>query len=71
MNTVLGVAHHIYCRDTGCFDGDDIDSPELREAVIRLVIAELAAVRDSVAPYAKSKHRIAAWKAELPLVEGE
>jgi len=37
---LLRAAHHAYCHDTGCFDGDDISQPELKATITE----ELAAV---------------------------
>lgn len=31
--TLMRVAHHAYCHDTGCFDGDDISQPEIAAAI--------------------------------------
>lgn len=31
---LMGAAHHAYCHDTGCFDGDEISQPEFRAAAI-------------------------------------
>jgi len=39
VSAVITAAHRAYCRDTGCFDGDDISHPGLAQA-IRLSNAE-------------------------------
>src|SRR3990167_2435639 len=37
VTKVLHTAHRAYCRDTGCFDGDDISQPEVEAAVIEAI----------------------------------
>ena len=33
VSAVITAAHRAYCRDTGCFDGDDISHPGLAQAI--------------------------------------
>ena len=42
VGPILAAAHHAYCHDTGCFDGDDISQPQI-EAAAMLVVAEARA----------------------------
>lgn len=45
---ILAAAHHAYCHDTGCFDGDDISQPEIEVAAMLVVADEVAtALRDA------------------------
>ena len=41
---LMRAIHHTYCKDTGCFDGDDISNPEIEAAINayrKIVVAEV------------------------------
>ena len=44
VGPILAAAHHAYCHDTGCFDGDDISQPQIEAAAMLVVAQEVAKV---------------------------
>ncbi len=44
---LLRAAHHYHCKDTGCFDGDDIAQPEVLKAIREFSAKLLAAPKPS------------------------
>jgi len=67
---VLRAAHHYHCRDTGCFDGDDISHPELLEEIRHYGAGERAAAYQKAEELAE-KAKVEGWTQVPVLIIGE
>jgi len=83
VSAVIAAAHRAYCRDTGCFDGDDISHPGLAQAIrlsnaeavvsaLEQLYAEPLSVLDiSPVMLGTWQHHLAVWKAEVTRLQGD
>jgi len=77
VSAVIAAAHRAYCRDTGCFDGDDISHPGLAQAIrlsnAQAVVSALERAEHTHGPGSTclTCREIVAWRVEVTRLQGD